>query len=90
MIAPRRQVGQRRLFYCIVFLAAFAALRQMLRLGCGSATLTKEFISSSHEATEAESWRARAHEREGGVQVGAVGIATLGEDGAAAYKPQTH
>jgi hypothetical protein len=33
---------------------------------------------------------ARAHEREGGLQVGAVGIATLGEDGAAAYKPQTH
>jgi hypothetical protein len=32
---------------------------------------------SSHEATEAESWRARAHEREGGVQVGAVGVHTL-------------
>ena len=29
-------------------------------------------------------------EREGGVRVGAVGIATLGEDGAAADKPQTH
>jgi hypothetical protein len=50
----------------------------------------QEFVSKYLEATEAESWRARAHEREGGVQVGAVGIATLGEAGAAAYKPQTH
>jgi hypothetical protein len=45
MIAPTRQVGQRRFSYCIVFLAAFAALCQMLRLGCGSAELPKEFIS---------------------------------------------
>jgi hypothetical protein len=29
---------------------------------------------------------ARAHEREGGVQVGAIGITTLGEDGAALAK----
>ena len=39
----------------------------------------QEFVSKYLEATEAESWRARAHEREGDVQVGAVGIAPLGE-----------
>jgi hypothetical protein len=31
--------------------------------------LTKEFVTKVPEATEAESWRARAHEREGSVQV---------------------
>jgi hypothetical protein len=50
----------------------------------------KEFVSKVPRSDEAESWRARAHEREGGVRVGAVGIATFGEDGAAAYRPQTH
>jgi hypothetical protein len=32
-------------------------------------------------ADRGRAWRARAHEREGGVQARAVGIASLGEDG---------
>jgi hypothetical protein len=37
-----------------------------------------------------ESWRARAHEREGLFQAQTVGVTTLREDWVVAYKTQTH